>query len=101
MDLGFAVTQSKSLALNLQKCEEIILFAATVGLEMDRLIARSRLSPVRHLMMQAIGAERVESLCDCFEEQLAQSLVLRPRFSPGYGDLPSLIGGHLVKGIFR
>lgn len=88
LDLGFAKVASKALLLNLQGCREIILFAATVGLEMDRLIARSRLSPARHLMLQAIGAERVESLCDHFEQKLSETLMLRPRFSPGYGDVP-------------
>ncbi len=43
--------------------------------------------------MQAIGAERIESLCDMFCGELAETyakdgMSLRPRFSPGYGDLP-------------
>ena len=65
----------------------------TIGLEMDRLIARyKRVSPVYTLLLQAIGAERVESACNALEEKLRCSLMpgesLRPRFSPGYGDLP-------------
>ena len=41
-------------------------------------------------MMQAVGAERVEALCDAFCEQFRREngVGLRPRFSPGYGDLP-------------
>ena len=88
LDLGFAQVESHSLARNLQGCSQIILFAATIGLEMDRLIARNRLFPARHLMLQAIGAERVESLCDCFEAELKKQWNIRPRFSPGYGDVP-------------
>lgn len=90
LDLGFAQTDSAALRRNLGACEEIILFAATIGLEMDRLIARyAHLSPARSVMLQAIGTERIESLCDAFEEFLiAQGYELRPRFSPGYGDLP-------------
>ena len=70
------------------------MFAATVGLELDRLIARhSRLSPARALALQAYGAERIESLCDAFlrnvqSECASEGITLRPRFSPGYGDLP-------------
>ena len=38
-----------------------------VGADIDRLIAKhSRLSPSRALMLQAIGAERIEALCDAF-----------------------------------
>ncbi len=82
---------SKDLSKNLRGCKHLIVFAATVGLEMDRLIARySNLSPSKALWMQAIGSERVESLCDAFCRYLTEDagLILRPRFSPGYGDLP-------------
>ena len=90
LDLGFARTDSSALKRNLAGCEELVLFAATIGLEMDRLIARyTRLSPARSVMLQAIGAERIEALCDAFEEELIrQGHELSSRFSPGYGDLP-------------
>ena len=40
-------------------------------------------------MLQAIGAERIESLCNVFENELIrQGHELGTRFSPGYGDLP-------------
>lgn len=90
LDLGFAFTDSRGLAKNLLGCQRIVLFAATVGLELDRAIARyGVVSPAKSLMLQAIGAERVESLCDSFESELRQRFgnVLRPRFSAGYGDL--------------
>ena len=80
---------SAALAKNLNGCGEAVLFAATVGLGIDRLIARYKsLSPSKSLMLQAIGAERIESLCDTFCDGLeAEGMKLRPRFSPGYGDL--------------
>ena len=94
LHLGFMQTDSQGLCRNLQGCDKIILFAATVGLAPDRLIARyGRLSPTKALCMQAIGAERIESLCDAFCDELAtdyaaEGYQLRPRFSPGYGDFP-------------
>ncbi|MBQ2854252.1 MAG: Vitamin B12 dependent methionine synthase activation subunit [Oscillospiraceae bacterium] len=94
LDLGFAQVQSASLEKNLAGCDRIILFAATVGLPLDRLIARyGILSPAKGLMLQAIGAERIEALCDVFcdhirQEALCAGLRTAPRFSPGYGDLP-------------
>ena len=87
-------TDSQGLCRNLQGCDKVILFAATVGLAPDRLIARyGRLSPTKALCMQAIGADRIESLCDAFCDELAadyaaEGYQLRPRFSPGYGDFP-------------
>ena len=67
-------------------CEEIILFAATVGLGIDRLIHRyASVSTAKALLFQAIGAERIEALCDKF---CAEYESARRRFSPGYGDFP-------------
>ena len=90
LDLGFAKVASKSLAANLSGCKKIMLFAATVGIAPDRLVAKyGRISPVKALFCQAIGAERIEALCDVFCKEIAsQEGTLRPRFSPGYGDLP-------------
>ena len=93
IELGFSKTKSKALFKNLDGCERIILFAATVGHEADRLIKRqSLLSPAKGVCFQAIGSERVESLCDTLNAELReqyckQGLFLKPRFSPGYGDL--------------
>lgn len=93
-DLGFMQTVSRDLSRNLQNCDRILLFAATIGIELDRLIAKySRLSPVKALFFQAIGAERIESLCNAFNSEINDQArkagsFTRPRFSPGYGDLP-------------
>ena len=81
---------SHQLTRNLEGCTSVMLFAATVGVGMDRLIAKySRIAPSRALMMQAIGAERIEALCDAFvtDWSAENARNLRPRFSPGYGDL--------------
>lgn len=93
IDLSFIKVRSHSLSLNLSGCESIILFCATVGVNMDRLIAKySSLSPARATLLQAIGSERVEALCNEFcrligDDLSADGYKLRPRFSPGYGDL--------------
>ncbi len=93
VDLGFCSVKSHSLARCLEGCCEIIVFAATVGMGIDRLINRySIISPSRAVIFQALGSERVEALCDAFCKDLKNSLTdseesLRPRFSPGYGDL--------------
>ncbi len=94
VDLGFARVRSAALARSLAGCGSALVFAATVGLGMDRLIARyERVSPSTALLLHAVGTERIESLCDAFcrgqNTALAEKgLALRPRFSPGYGDLP-------------
>ena len=77
---------SCDLARNLEGCREAVLFAATIGPGIDRLIRKyTKLDPAKALFMQAIGAERVESLCNTFCSTFERTL--RPRYSPGFGDL--------------
>ena len=86
----FASVESHSLARHLDGCRTAVCFGATVGLELDRLLFRAgHTSPARAVCLQAVGAERVEALCDRFEDEIrAEYGVARSRFSPGYGDLP-------------
>lgn len=91
VDFGFTTVNSHSLALCLKDCDEIILFCATVGIGIDRLIKKySVTSPSTAVILQALGSERVEALCDVFCQDMQNEISreLRPRFSPGYGDLP-------------
>ena len=87
-------TASATVAKAVSGCEHILLFAATIGAEFDRLTAKySRLEPSKALILQAVGAERIESLCDMFCDLISTQLnasekSLRPRVSPGYGDIP-------------
>lgn len=75
--------------------KKAVLFCATVGLEMDRLIQRYALvSPTKALWFQALGAERVESLCNAFCEDIKRGFLpwkAGARFSPGYGEVPLTI----------
>lgn len=86
IDLGAFCVKSKALAKNLSECEKVIVFAATIGTAIDRLIAKSLItSPAKAVMLDAIGTERIEALCDLFCQELGFETA--PRFSPGYGDL--------------
>ena len=81
---------SEKLSLNLKNCERVIVFGATLGTEIDRLIMKhGKLSPTKALFFQSIGAAQIEALCDEFLEDIKKDLKvnLKPRFSPGFGDL--------------
>lgn len=86
--------QSKALRKNLDGCDYTVAFAATVGLDIDRLIAKyANVSVTKSWLFQAIGAERIESLCDAFSADIKaqakeKGYYPRPRFSAGYGDFP-------------
>ena len=100
--LGGIHTVSKGLAKNLQGAKYAVIFCATVGLAVDRIIGKySVISPSLALLCDAVGAERIEALCDAFEREISDDLgecyELCYRFSPGYGDLQI----SLQKGIFN
>ena len=92
LTLGTVKTNSTALEKNLSGCARATVFAATVGVSLDRLIARySVSSPSKAVVLDAIGSERIEALCDEFCADIKRDtnvVEIRPRFSPGYGDFP-------------
>lgn len=88
------VLESRHLARHLCGCNEAFLFAATVGMQVDRLIkATAAISPADSLAIDAAGSAAVEWVCDELNEHLAciiqnEEKSLCRRFSPGYGDFP-------------
>lgn len=105
MEAGGLVLKSHNLATNLKGCGEVIFFAATLGNGVDRLMTRfGRLNITKAAILQAVGAAAMEAYCDqCqkgLEEQLKEEqLYLRPRFSPGYGDLALSVQDRFLKTI--
>lgn len=88
VDLGFMQTESKSLRKNLEGCEEAYIIAATTGASSQRLIERnSVVSPVKGIVTDCVGSAAIEAFCDKINLSLDNPDFLRPRFSPGYGDL--------------
>lgn len=90
------VFESQNLADNLAQCRFVVLFAATLGIEADKLLQRYEiLHMTKAAIVQACGAACIEAYCNILQEQIleevsrqGEKLYLRPRFSPGYGDLP-------------
>ena len=86
--------QSRDLGRNLESCSQVALLAATIGPQVDALIRRhSSLDPVYASILQATGAMYIEELVDLTNSEIkkiaaAQGLKTKPRYSPGYGDVP-------------
>lgn len=95
--------KSDNLKDNLSGCEGVIIFAATIGAGIDALIRRyERVEASRSLILQGAGAERVEALCDLFNEEVSRlakeyGFDTLPRYSPGYGDLSIKVQPDLLK----
>lgn len=88
LDLGFGEFGSSDLAKNLTGCDEVFVFAVTLGIQSERLLLReSLLSESRHFITDAIASALAEAACDEAEKIIKSELNCRPRFSPGFGDL--------------
>lgn len=93
VDFGFLSVKSKDLTTNLTGCREAVIFAATIGLYTDRQIQKEAiLSQARACVYQAVGATVIEAVCDEFNEwirceEMIKGNTLKPRYSPGYGDV--------------
>ncbi|MCD8216490.1 MAG: hypothetical protein LUD01_00320 [Clostridiales bacterium] len=78
----------------LQNCDEAVLFAATLGADIEQTLMRHEVTDMADaLILDACASVAVENVCDCFEEDVREMLsrenrYLTSRFSPGYGDLP-------------
>lgn len=83
---------SENLSCNLRDCTCVYLMAATLGVGVDRMIARASASKMSEaVVLQAAAAAMIETYCDEINKTLRQEaqlqgLYCRPRFSPGYGD---------------
>lgn len=97
---GLPPIHSSALAKNLRGCGKALLFAATIGSKSDRQRMQTQVrSPARAVVLDAMGSAAIEALCNslCDNWRVVYApMALRPRFSPGYGDLPLALQGDLL-----
>ena len=92
LDLGYTRLESNDLSKNLSECTQVYTFAVTLGLQIDRTIAKLAVSsPGKAFAVDALASAYAESVADTlsqiFQDELSEGYTLAPRFSPGYGDL--------------
>ena len=106
-DIGQTLAQCAGLPLrgedvkkHVQGCDEIILLAATIGLQVDELIHRTEASDMSGaVVLDALASVAVERLCDEAMKNCQLSIVncqLTSRYSPGYGDFPLDVQAELL-----
>lgn len=86
IDFGFCKIQNENLYKNLSGCDSAIVFAATAGAGVDRLIMRySKISPAEAMICDCIASSAIEVWCDEVNDKINGQYETKPRFSPGYG----------------
>jgi len=83
---------SRNLCSVLAGCSKAILVVATAGMQADMIVKRAEVtSKAEALIMNSIAVAGIEKYMACFNEFIKEQYEdysLRPRFSPGYGDVP-------------
>ena len=82
------------LTRHLQGCDEVLLLAATLGAEVDKLLRRMELTDIAlAATADALASVLLEQACDELENEIraqieAQGVFMTGRYAPGYGDCP-------------
>ena len=89
------VPEGKDVRALLSPCREVVLMAATLGPESERMLLRFQAHDASDaLLLDAVLSAAIEAVCDEAERKIrgelqAKGLYLTDRFSPGYGDMPA------------
>lgn len=82
--------RGQSIENILSQSKQVILFAATLGIEVDRKLQQLKYTSGTHMMiLNACASARIEEVVDDITKKILDKKngYLTPRFSPGYGDL--------------
>ncbi len=86
------VLTGNSIKTHLEGCTKVVLLAATLGIEADKIIKRFQVSDLTSaLAADSLASAAIEQVCNAAEEEIREKvspLNMTWRFSPGYGDLP-------------
>ena len=94
---GFLV-ESSALSRYFEGSCETFLFMATLGTEVDRLIAKKRVRSLSDgFIYDAVASAVIEAVCDAAEKKICGSVITKNRFSPGYADCPLSVQKEIVK----
>ena len=76
----------------LKDCRRVVLFAATLGTEVEALLRRIQVRDMAEaVVLDCCASSAIENVCDNFCADMQEAVApqyLTDRFSPGYGDLP-------------
>jgi hypothetical protein len=93
--------RGSDIKTHLDGCDEIIILAATLGLQVDELIRQTEASDMAGaVVLDALASAAIEQLCDDVEKEIKLSTVncqLSTRYSPGYGDFPLEVQPELLE----
>ncbi|WP_455537728.1 vitamin B12 dependent-methionine synthase activation domain-containing protein [Terrisporobacter sp.] len=87
------ILESNDLYDLLLECDECILMAATLGLEIEKEIRKLTYTDLtKGIIIDSCATTAIEEVCDIIQDNIAKNLLkedkyITYRYSPGYGDL--------------
>jgi len=97
-ELGLRI-DSQDLAFYLQDCQECLVVACTLGIQIDRRIQYyEHINMAKAVVFDAVSSRYLEECCDQYEKTLNLGKHTF-RFAPGYGDLPLALNIDLSKAL--
>ena len=70
-ELAHIIDASKDLTVNLAGCDQVLIFASTIGTAVDLLIRRTQgIDAAKASIMQAVGAMFIESFVNTFNKKI-------------------------------
>ena len=98
-DIG-GILAGRDILKHIEGCGRVILFLATLGAGVDRLIKRAQIESMsRAVYIDAVASALLEEYCDSICYEISKTRIITDRFSPGYGDLPIEIQPELLDAI--
>lgn len=93
---GKFILRGQDICRHLEGCSRCVMMAATIGSEVDRLIASAQvLDMLRAVILDCCATAAIEDYCDHIQADIAEwaagcdeEFEITSRYSPGYGDLP-------------
>jgi 5-methyltetrahydrofolate--homocysteine methyltransferase len=97
-DMQCALLRGDDIKTHLEGCSEIIILAATLGLQVDELIRQTEASDMAGaVILDELAGAAIEQVCDLAEADIrAKHGKITTRFSPGYGDFPLEVQAELL-----
>ncbi len=94
------VLTGNDIAKHTAGCHSVILFAATLGTQTDRLITAAQITDMAYaVVLDAVASAMIEEFCDKCEAEMKTVTGgnFTSRFSPGYGDFPITLQRELIR----
>lgn len=90
---GYTLTlEGNDVSAHLDDCCGVILFAATLGNNVDMLLRKTQAQDMaKAVILDAMASAAIEQVCDEAEKEISVCLENKHftwRYSPGYGDFP-------------